>query len=139
MGTVSWGLGWLATGVASEELYFPGNDVIEGGATVVDVVVAACDAMKLRLVSLSGHCECGTDRCRGVVFGDDEQGWDRDVVGAADWAGMLSSDRAAIRLCQSTSSRGVMTFLPNSASDVSGDAPFSGRHVDRQIDGRAAE
>ena len=35
------------------------------------------------------------------------------------WAGMLSSDRAAIRLCQSTGSRGFMTFLPNSASDVS--------------------
>ena len=35
------------------------------------------------------------------------------------WAGMLSSDRAAIRLCQSTGSRGCVTFLPNSASDVS--------------------
>jgi hypothetical protein len=33
------------TGVASEELDFPLDDVIEGDATVVDVVVPACAAV----------------------------------------------------------------------------------------------
>jgi hypothetical protein len=72
--------------VVSEELDFPLDDVIEGGATVVDVVVPACAAVKLRSGCASGHCECGTDRCLGVVFGDDEQDCDVDVAGAADWA-----------------------------------------------------
>jgi hypothetical protein len=35
------------------------------------------------------------------------------------WAGMLSSDRAATRLCQSTGSRGAISYLPQSASGES--------------------
>jgi hypothetical protein len=83
------GLGWLDTGVASEELDFPLDDVIEGDTTVVDVVVPASAAVKLRSGCAFGHCECGTDRCLRVVFGDDEQDQDADVAGTKAVLGAL--------------------------------------------------
>ena len=72
--------------MAADEFDFPLDDVVEGDAAVVDVVVATFAAVKFCLGCAIGHGECGTDRCLGVVFGDDEQDWDVDVAGAADWA-----------------------------------------------------
>jgi hypothetical protein len=65
--------------MASEELDFPRDDVVEGDSAVVDVVVAAVAPVKFCLGCAIGDGECGTDRRLGVVFGDDEQDWDVDV------------------------------------------------------------
>ena len=43
-------------------------------------------AVKFCLLCAIGHGECGTDRCLGVVFGDDEQDRDVDVARVADGA-----------------------------------------------------
>ena len=72
--------------MALKELNFPFDDVGEGDATVVDVVVAALAAVKFCLRCAIGHGECGTDRCLRVGFGDDEQDRDVDVTGVADRA-----------------------------------------------------
>ena len=72
--------------MAAEELDFPLDDVVEGDSAVVDVVVAALAAVKFCLGCAIGHGECGTDRCLGVGFGDDEQDRDVDVAGVADRA-----------------------------------------------------
>ena len=63
--------------MAAEEFDFPLDDVVEGDSPVVDVVVAALAAVKFCLGCAIGHGECGTDRCLGVGFGDDEQDRDR--------------------------------------------------------------
>ena len=79
-----WPPGRLDAGMASEEVDFPLDDVVECDSAVVDVVVAALAAMEFCLGCAIGHGECGTDRCLGVGFGDDEQDRDVDVAGVAD-------------------------------------------------------
>src|ERR1700752_5536002 len=78
-------IGRLHAGMASQELDFPLDDVVEGDSAVVDVVVAALAAMKFRSGCAIGHGECGTDRCLGVGLGDDEQDRDADVARVAYW------------------------------------------------------
>jgi hypothetical protein len=72
--------------MASEELDLPLDDVVEGDSAVVDVVVAAFAAVKFCSGRSIGYRERGTDRCLGVVFGDDEQDGDVDVAGVAHGA-----------------------------------------------------
>src|SRR3981081_636767 len=84
--TTEFGCRGLNARVTAEEFDFPLDDVGESDATVVDVVVPACAAVKLSSGGALGHRECGTDRCLGVVFGDDEQDRDCDVAGVADGA-----------------------------------------------------
>lgn len=81
-----WRNGRLDAGMASEELDFPLDDVVEGDSAVIDVVVATLAAVKFCLGCAIGHGESGPDRCLGVVFGDDEQDRDVDVAGVADRA-----------------------------------------------------
>jgi len=72
--------------MASEELDFPLDDVVEGDSAVVDVVVAALAAVKFCEGCAICDGERGTDRCLRVGFGDDEQDRDVDVAAVADRA-----------------------------------------------------
>ena len=72
--------------MASEELDFPLDDVVEGDSAVVDVVVTALAAVKFGSGCAIGDGERGPDRCLRVGFGDDEQDRDVDVTGVADRA-----------------------------------------------------